>query len=52
MDGGPGQAPWQVQKTTPFHGMSLSGKVVMTVCRGEIVYQDAEPASGGKEIKW
>jgi len=27
-------------KNTPFHGMSLSGKVVMTVCRGEIVYQD------------
>lgn len=26
-------------KNTPFHGMSLSGKVVMTVCRGEIVYQ-------------
>lgn len=27
-------------KNTPFHKRTLSGKVVMTVCRGEIVYQE------------
>lgn len=27
-------------KNTPFHGMTLSGKVVMTVCRGDIVYRE------------
>lgn len=27
-------------KNTPFHGMILSGKVVMTICRGEIVYRE------------
>lgn len=27
-------------QNTPFHGRTLSGKVIMTVCRGEIVYQE------------
>ena len=25
---------------TPFVGMRLTGRVVMTICRGEVVYQD------------
>ena len=33
---------WSKAKNTPFHGRKVTGKVMMTICEGKIVYDAAE----------
>ena len=33
---------WSKAKNTPFHGRKVTGKVMMTICDGKIVYDAAE----------
>ena len=33
---------WSKAKNTPFHSRKVTGKVMMTICDGKIVYDAAE----------